>query len=497
MEIRGRCQVRSDELRLVRVRMTKPFSWGGLLLMALLGCSVGPNYHSLKMEVPKQWIELPASGVSSGTATAQVSSWWTTFGDSQLNSLIDRAVQSNTDLRIAAARIREARALRGVAAADAFPTVDASGKYSRSRSSENQPGGGTGTDTDWFIMGFDASWEIDVFGGMRRKVEAADADIAVAEEKRRDVLITLLSDVAQNYLELRGNQLRIAITRENIVAQRKTVELTEGRYGVGLSNELEVAQARAQLAATESQIPTLETAVKRDIHRLGVLLGQQPGILLEELSVEAPIPPTPPDVPAGLPSDLLRRRPDIRRVERELAATTARIGVATAELFPKFFLTGVIGQESVSMSDFASPASRFWSVGPTISWRLLDGGRIRANIKAQDARQEQALGLYEKTVLIALEDVENALVAYSKEKETRRALSDSVEANTRAVNIANELYSKGLTDFLNVLVSQRSLFQSQDALAQSNQKVSSNLVALYKALGGGWDIATPNGEAVQ
>jgi multidrug efflux system outer membrane protein len=477
--------------------MTRSFSWGILLLLSFYGCSVGPNYHSPKMEVSKQWSELPASGVTGGTSVAQISYWWTTFGDSQLNSLIDRAVKSNTDLRIAMARIREARAQRGVVVADAYPRVDVAAAYSRSRASENQPGGSSGKDTNLFQAGFDASWEIDVFGGVRRAVEAADADIAVAEENRRDVLVTLLSDVAQSYLEVRGNQLRIGIAWENIAAQRKTVELTEGRYEVGLSTGLEVAQARAQLATTEAQVPALETAVKRAIHRLGVLLGQEPGVLLAELSTEAPIPPTPPDVPAGLPSDLLKRRPDIRRAEQGLAAATARIGVATADLFPKFFLTGAVGQQSVSLSDVATPASRFFGIGPTVTWRLFDAGRIRSNIKVQDARQEQALISYEKAVLTALEDVENALVAYSKEQETRRSLTESAQANQRAVNIANELYSKGLIDFLNVLVSQRALNQSQDDLAQSEQRVSTDLVALFKALGGGWDMATPTEKAVE
>jgi outer membrane protein, multidrug efflux system len=476
--------------------MTKPFSWGALLWVACCGCSVGPNYHSPQMQVAKQWSELPAKGVTAGSSAAQVAYWWTSFGDSELNSLVDRAVQSNTDLRIATARIREARALKGVVAAGAYPTVDVSGTYARSRPSENQIGGSSGKETNLFLIGFDASWEIDVFGGVRREVEAASADIGAAEENRRDVLVTLLSDVAQNYLDLRGTQLRLAITRENIVAQRKTLELTEGRLEVGLSNELEVAQARAQLASTEAQVPTLEAAAKRAMHRLGVLLGQQPGVLVDELSAQAPIPPTPPEVPAGLPSDLLQRRPDIRRAEQELAAATARIGVATADLFPKFFLTGVVAQQSVSLSDVAKPASGLWRIGPTISWPVFDAGRIRANIKVRDARQEQALALYEKTVLTALEDVENALVTYSKEQSTRRSLTESVEANRQAVNIASELYAKGLTDFLNVLVSQRFLFQSEDELAQSDQRVSTNLVALFKALGGGWEVASPDQKAL-
>jgi outer membrane protein, multidrug efflux system len=463
------------------------------------GCTVGPNYSKPKLEVSKQWSELPASGVARGSSVTDVTRWWSAFGDAQLDSLIDRAVQSNTDLRLAKARIHEARARKGIVAADLFPTIDVSASYARLRPSKNSSsdGSGSGGEQDLFQAGFDATWEIDVFGGVRRGVEAARADIEAAEEDRRDVLVTLLSDVAQNYIGVRGNQLRIAITRENIVAQHKTLELTEGRYKAGLGNELEVAQARAQLAATESQVPVFQTAVKRSIHRLGVLLGQEPGALLDELSTDAPIPPTPPEVPVGLPSDLLRRRPDVRRAEREIAASTARIGVATADLFPRFFLTGGLGQQSVSFSDIAAPASRFWSIGPAVSWPIFDGGRIRANIKVQDAKQEQALVIYEKTVLTALEDMENALVAYSKEQATRLSLAESVESYMKAVTVANELYSKGLTDFLNVLVTQRALYQSQDALAESSQRVSTNLVALFKALGGGWEATYPGQTVTQ
>ena len=470
-----------------------------LLACSCYGCTVGPNYGKPKLEVSKQWSELPASGVAGGSPVADITRWWSTFGDAQLDSLIDRAVQSNTDLRLAKARIREARARKGIVAADLFPTVDVSASYSRLRPGQNSTpeGSGTGGEQDLFQAGFDANWEIDVFGGVRRGVEAARADIEAAEEDRRDVLVTLLSDVAQNYIGVRGNQLRIAITRVNIVAQQKTLELTEGRYNAGLGNELEVAQARAQLSDTVSRVPVFETAVKRSIHRLGVLLGQEPGALLAELSADAPIPPTPPEVPVGLPSDLLRRRPDVRRAEREIAAATARIGVATADLFPKFFLTGSLGQQSVSFSDIAAPASRFWSIGPSVSWPVFDGGRIRANIKVQDAKQEQALVIYEKTVLTALEDMENALVAYSKEQATRLSLAESVESYLKAVTVSTELYSKGLTDFLNVLVTQRALYQSQDALAESSQRVSTNLVALYKALGGGWEASYPGETATQ
>jgi outer membrane protein, multidrug efflux system len=486
-----------------------------LLVVILGGCTVGPNYVRPDIEVPKKWSELPEEKAIAAAEPLDVSRWWMVFHDPQLDSLIDRAVRSNVDLRIAGARIREARAQRGVVRADAFPRVDTSASYTRSRRSENAtpavsaPGagraapidGGEGeggnnpgqasvarpsNTQDLFQIGFDASWEIDVFGGVRRAVEAANADVEAFEENQRDVLTTLLAEVARNYLQLRGDQLRIDIALSNVKTQRHTLELIEARLEAGLGNELEVSQSRAQLAAVEARIPALESSARQAIHQLGVLLGQEPGALLEELSQVAPLPEAPPEVPVGLPSDLLRRRPDVRRAERELAAATARIGVATADFFPRFSLTGSVGQQSVEFSDLALSGSRFGSFGPSVRWPIFDAGRIRSNVQVQNARQEQALGRYESTILTSFQEVESALVAYSKEQLTRKSLVQAVDASNRAFSIANELYRSGLVDFLNVLETQRALYQSQDELAQSNQRVSGNLVVLFKALGGGW-----------
>lgn len=466
-----------------------------VMIPALCGCTVGPDYLKPKTEVPAQWSESPQTESPQTESPPvlvdmELSRWWSAFNDPQLDSLIGRAVQRNKDLKLAEARIREARAQRGVTAASGYPTVNTSASYTRSRATENgdSPSSNSMGGNDLFQLGFDASWEVDIFGGVRRAVEAADADVAAFEENRRDVLVTLLSEVARIYMEVRGSQLRLSIARETINAQRQTVELTQDRFAAGLNSELNVAQARAQLSITESQVPTLESTERQSIHQLGVLLGLDPGALLEELTVEAPIPAAPPEVPVGLPSDLLRRRPDVRRAERQLAAATARIGGATADLFPKFSLTGNIGQQSVSISDLAVPGSTFWSIGPAVKWPIFDAGRIRANIQVQDARQEQALVTYEKAVLTSLQDVENSLVAYSKEQLSRRSLAMAVEANRRAFDISSELYTKGLVDFLNVLDSQRSLYLSQDQLAQSDQRIVSNLVALFKALGGGWEL---------
>jgi NodT family efflux transporter outer membrane factor (OMF) lipoprotein len=465
------------------------------VLSIFIGCTVGPDFRKPQAEAPEQWSGVPQPGIS--TQTEQVIEWWRVFNDSQLNSLIERAVASNLDLKLAEARIREARGLRGIVAADLLPNVNVSADYTRIRSSGNAvPIEGDGevaefrpaAEQNLFETGFDAAWEIDVFGRIRRAVEAADADIASAQWDRRDVLITLLSEVARNYVELRGTQRRIAILRQNIDLQRKSLELTRGRLEAGLGNELDVAQAEALLTTTESQVPGLEAFVKQAIYRLGVLLGRQPEALLGELTEEAPIPPVPPEVPVGLPSELLRRRPDLRRAEMDVAAATARVGVATADLFPSFSLTGFLGLQSANIQDLLDTGSLLWNVGPTVSWPVFDAGRIRANIEVQNAREEQAFIAYERAVLSSLQDVESALIAYAKEHQTRQSLMASVDANQRAADISSTLYAQGLVDFLNVLVSQRALSQAEDELVQSDQRVSTNLVALFKALGGGWEV---------
>jgi multidrug efflux system outer membrane protein len=446
------------------------------------------------------WSEKLEGGTAAKPLAA--SQWWHTFKDPVLNSLIDRAVQSNLDLRIAGVRLREARAERDVTAASLWPAINSSGSYSRIHNSKygpavqgafaaaNSAGGNAPSiklQQDLYQVGFDASWEIDVFGGIRRSVEAADDTVGAVQENQRGVLVSLLAEVARNYVELRGAQRQIIITQDNIKTQRDTLDLTRSRYNAGLTSEIDVLRQEAQLTSTQSQIPTLESSVKRSIHSLGILLGKEPGALLEELSKNAPIPGIPPEVPVGLPSDLLRRRPDVRSAERELAAATAQIGVAVADLFPRFLLTGSAGRQSERFSDLGLGASKLWNVGPSIHWPIFQGGKIVANIKVQNARQEQALAFYEQTILTSLGDVENALVDYSKEQIRHHSLAESVEANLRSVTLSNELYTRGLIDFLNVLDSQRSLYASQFQLVQSEQSVVLNLVALYKALGGGWE----------
>ncbi|HEX5397908.1 MAG TPA: efflux transporter outer membrane subunit [Verrucomicrobiae bacterium] len=474
----------------------KPMMMTTAICLALLtGCAVGPNYKRPNVSAPTSWASTLADGETNNPAN--LAAWWENFHDPELDSLISRAVQSNLVLRVAEARIREARAKRGVVASREGPDVRASGSYSRNRYSQNgfPPLPSTAPlDYNLYRAGFDASWELDLFGGTRRAVEAANAEITATEFGRDDVLRSLLGEVAQNYIQARTFQQRLAITEENIEAQRRVVSLTRNRYQSGLSSDLDVQQAEALLASTESEVPTLETGFSTTAYHLDVLLGQPSGKVLGELTNTVPIPATPPQVPVGLPSDLLLRRPDVRRAERELAAATARIGQAKSDFFPKFSLTGNVGVTSIHASDWWDAGSRFWSAGPSVVWPIFESGRIRANVHVQNVRQEEALNQYQQTVLVAFEDVNSALTAYAKEQIRRQSLAQAVQANQRALALADDLYRQGLTDFIRVLISQRGLYLSQDALAQSDQAVAVDLVALYKALGGGWEPVKANQE---
>jgi multidrug efflux system outer membrane protein len=456
------------------------------LLVGLAGCAVGPVYHRPQTAAPANWSEPMLGGATN--SQPQIVQWWATFHDPELDSLIQRAAQSNYDVKIAEARVLQARALWNGALWNFAPSGDFVSSYTdarRSRNSLSFPV--TQLKTDMLDMHFDASWEIDIFGKVRRGLESARAQLQAVEEDRRDVLVSLLAEVARNYISVRGLQTRLDIAHKNIKTQQDALEIARARFKAGLASELDVTQAASLLATTQSQLPTLQTLLQQGIHRLGVLLGQAPGALMTELEAESPIPAVPPEVPVGLPSDLLRRRPDVRRAERDLASSTALIGVATADLFPRFFLTGIGGLQSLKLSDWLTAGSRFWSAGPSITWPIFDIGQIHANIRAANAVQQQSLANYQKSVLGALEDVENALVAYDKEQTRYQSLNEAAAANRRALQLSNELYKQGLVDFLNVLDAERSLYQAEDQLVQSQQTVSLNLVTLYKALGGGWE----------
>ena len=454
----------------------------------LAGCAVGPNYQPPKSTAPASWSEIQLGGATN--ATPPVNDWWKTFNDPELDSLISRAVKANLDVRIAEGRLREARALRAGAYWDLAPTITGAGSVMNTELSKNaQQQLPPKLNINTYDAHFDASWEIDIFGGLRREVQEANALFQTVEEDRHAVLVSTLAEVARNYIEIRGYQRRHAIAIDNIKAQTEAVEIARARFKAGLTSELDVKQAEALLATTRAQLPALDTATKQGIHQLGVLLGPQPGALLAELAGIAPVPVTAPVIPVGLPSELLRRRPDVRRAERQLAADTAVIGVATAELFPKFSLLGTGGLQSLSAGNFFGAGSKYWTAGPTMRWRLFDLGHVHSQIRAANAHAEQTLAAYEKTVLVAFADVENALVAYANEQVRQNALAEAVAANRRALELANELYTKGLGNFLNVLDAERSLYQTADQLADSERAVADNLVALYKALGGGWETS--------
>jgi NodT family efflux transporter outer membrane factor (OMF) lipoprotein len=453
-------------------------------IYVMAGCAVGPDYHRQDVNVPLTWVG-KTEPIKESSDYSELVHWWTGFNDPNLTSLVERAINTNLDLLRAQAQIRQARAARGIAAGGLWPMAAASGSYTRGRIPIlGNPDAPT---RNLFQTGLDAAWELDVFGGVRRSVEAAEADVQFAVEDYRDILVTLVSEVSLNYIELRGFQQEIVIARNNLEAQQKTADLTHKKFQGGLVGTLDVANADAQVATTASQIPLLEAATQQTIYNLSVLLGLEPTALLKELSPTNSISLTPPQVPVGIPSQLLRRRPDIRRAEAAIHGTTARIGVATAELYPKFSLTGSINFQGDQLHGLINSKNRFWTVGPAVDWQIFSAGRVSSNIELQKALQQESMLVYQKTVITALADVENALVAYAKEYERHKTLTDAVAHNRKAVDSATQLYKQGLTDFLNVLIAQRSLFASEDALVQSTRNLSIDLVALYKALGGGWD----------
>jgi multidrug efflux system outer membrane protein len=456
-----------------------------LLTQSFTGCAtVGPDYVPPDTAVSKDWHTPLDVGLTAEKIDPQaLATWWSTLNDQELSSLIARAVKGNLDIKEARVRIREARARRRIAKADLLPTLDATGSATWSRSSEDT---GTAETRDFYAAGFDAGWELDLFGGVQRSVEAAKADLDATQENLHDMLVSMTAEVALNYIEVRIYQKRLDVTVANLEIQQETYRLIQSRYQAGLDDELAVQQARSNLESTLSQIPTMRTGLEGAMNRIAVLLGEQPGALHEQLENYKPIPLVPQYVAVGVPADVLRRRPDVRKAERELAAQTARIGVATAELYPKFTLSGSIGLETLSLGNLITTGSRTFSIGPRITWPIFNAGSIRANIEIQSALQEQTMIQYESVILSALEEVENALVAYVAEQTRRTSLDEAVDAAKQALELAQYKYQTGLIDFITVLDAQRSLLDYEDQLVQSAGSITSNLIRLYKALGGGW-----------
>jgi NodT family efflux transporter outer membrane factor (OMF) lipoprotein len=456
--------------------------------LTLVACAVGPDYVKPDIPEPAQWSRELRGGLNTTRPEAEeLASWWTTLGDADLSDLMERAVAGNPDLKRALERIREARARRGIAQAGFFPAIDAGGSATVSRGSEEI---GTGERREFYAVGFDASWEIDVFGRVRRSVEAAQGDLEASEADYQDVLVSLLAEVALNYVDARTLQAQLQVAEENLKTQLETLQLTEWRFEAGLVSALDVEQARSNVENTRARLPSLRTGIEAAKNRLAVLLGEFPGILESQFLATKDIPETPLEVAVGVPAEVLRRRPDVRRAERQLAAQTARVGVATADLYPTLSLPGSIGLEALATHHLFASGSRAWNLTSSLAWPVFRGGAIRQNIEVQNALQEQALQQYEATILRALEEVENALVAYAEEQERRLALAEATASARRAAELARDQYASGLIDFQSVLDAERSLLSSQDQFAQSQGQVTSNLISLYKALGGGWTPLT-------
>lgn len=456
---------------------------GGLL--AWSGCTtVGPNYHAPQTATPTNWTSELQAGLSGAPAdTNRLAEWWTVFNDPTLSTLIERARAGNLDLRQAESRVREARAQRGITKSAVFPTLGAGASASRSIASKQA---GNGQSSDYFTTGLDASWELDLFGGKRRALESATASWQAAEESLGDVLVSLLAEVALNYVEIRSYQQLLSITESNVLTRTETCDMTRWRHESGLTTQLDEDQARQSLASARAQIPSLRTSLEQAKYRLAVLLGQAPGAINDLLAEASPVPGTPSEVAVGMPADLLRRRPDVRAAERQLAAQTAQIGVAKARLYPNLSLSGTLGLESLEYANLYSASARAAQGLAKTAWTIFDGGSIRQNIKLQTAKQEEALSYYENTVLVALKDVESALVAYANEQSRRNSLAEAVKAGRSAFELARAQYTSGLVSFQTVLDTQQSLLSVEDQFAASQATVASNLISLYKALGGGW-----------
>jgi NodT family efflux transporter outer membrane factor (OMF) lipoprotein len=466
----------------------------GVILLAASGCTVGPDYETPELKVvPDAWQNAAAADLADSTSV--LDAWWTAFGDTLLDNLIGQARESSPDAAQAVARIREARAYHQIAGGDYYPQFNLDGTWTRTEVGENTAlgaiaGMGDNPFNNW-EFGLGASWELDLFGRIRRTREATAAGIQASIEDYRDVLVSLQAEVAATYTEVRTLQLRLMFAEDNVASQRETMDVVTAREEAGLVSLLDVTRARSNLANTEATIPLLETSLEVARNRLAILLGMAPGSLDERLAELIDIGDPKAELAVALPAELLRRRPDVRRSERQLAAQTARIGVATADLYPSFSLTGVLTLQAAEFSNLGDSGQLGWSVAPGVRWALFTGGKIRGQIKAEEAITEQLLAGYEKTVLNALAEVENTLVSLKQEEIRRELLRTAVESSQQSVELVHTQYVEGLTDFQSYLDAQRVLFDQQDSFASSRGLVYANLINLNRALGGGWSLDDP------
>lgn len=473
----------------------KKFSIASLFFLS--ACMVGPDHTDPQVTMPEKFAEVADVSGMEGEE-ADLSTWWKQFNDPLLDELIGEALIANYDLLVAVEKIRELRAIHKMDTSQFFPQINAFGLATRTKASENMFGAGffSGLITNLFQLGFDASWELDFFGKTRRMIESASYDVKGQVETARDVQITVIGEVARSYIDIRGYQERIQVTRDHIEVQADLLDLAESRFEAGLTAETEMQQAKAALEENLAALPILESSLAQTIYGLAVLLGRQPESLEGVFDEDRYIPVANAKVPVGLPSDLLRRRPDIRQAEDALDSARALIGVAKADLFPSFSLTGQnnnfpvsYGYNSNTLNKWLKPGSIAWTIGPMFNWSIFDAGSILANIRAQTSRQKQALLEYEKTVLLSLQDVESALVAYYQENLREASLQEEVAANRRVRDLTIDLYYSGLVNLSDVLDQEAIVYTTEDTWIQSKEALMTDLVALYKALGGGWECS--------
>jgi NodT family efflux transporter outer membrane factor (OMF) lipoprotein len=510
-----------------------------VLATALLAsaCSVGPDYKRPSLWSPSSWAGFgshghPEARSGKGTGATRRASlpvesmpdphWWDQFKDRELSALESRIARENLNVRLATIRLAESRAELRQAAASQYPSLTGTASYVRQQISSKEverglqdavSSGGLssllGSNNvngvrqevgslkipafDTWQDGIDASWELDLWGRVRRSVEAAGATLQSSEEDRRSTVIAQFAEVARDYMALRGQQAQLAILRDNLRVAQQSVDLTRARFTGGLTTELDVENAVSQLDSVAAQVPDAERQIAEQINALGMLLGEPPQALRKELEAAAPIPPVPPRVPVGVPSELARRRPDIREAEAQLHEATANVGVAVAAFYPRVTLSGAFNFESLSLRDLGFWSARAYTFGPSISLPIFEGGRLRGQLQLNEARQQEAAVTYQRTVLQAWQDVDNALTAYASEQRKRDALERSVRSYQHALDLARQQYAHGLQTFLNVLDAERGVFSARRELASSTAAVSSDLVQLYNALGGGWETAFPEG----
>ena len=451
----------------------------------LAGCAVGPNYKRPNTPVAQQFAGAETSTYS--TAQDPQVEFWKQFDDETLNQLVSDSLTANHDLRIALGHLVEARAARRESTFDLAPTVTAAGGHQNQLAPEAVYG--FPVTASYYDVGFDATWELDFFGRVRRNVEARNAQLQGAEASLHDAQISVIAEVARTYFELRGQQTQLDVAERNVVNQTDTLKLTQARQEAGRGTELDTSRAQSQLSTTLSTIAPLQAAVARSIHRLGVLTGRDPNALTTLLTPARDLPGLPQIAAVGDPASLLRRRPDIRGAERQLAASTALVGVAIGDYFPKVTFTGNFTYSAAQPSNLGTAPSRGYVIGPGISWAAFDLGRVHAQVAQARARDDVALATYEKTVLGALEETENALVTHARARDSLTHVADAAAASATAARLARTRYEGGYVDFLEVLDSERTQLQAEDALAQSRTTTATSLIAVYKALGGGWEQA--------